>query len=79
MGAILLNGAVIGERTLVGAGALVPAGRTFPPGVLLLGSPAKVVRELTPADLEELEASARRYVEKGIAFRAAGWQDPAFR
>jgi carbonic anhydrase/acetyltransferase-like protein (isoleucine patch superfamily) len=78
MGVIVLNDAVIGARTLVGAGALVPGGKQFPPGVLLLGSPAKVIRDLTPAELDDLTASADRYVEKQRAFRAAGWQDAAF-
>jgi carbonic anhydrase/acetyltransferase-like protein (isoleucine patch superfamily) len=78
MGAILLNGAEIGPRTLVGAGALVPGGKRFPPGVLLLGSPVRVVRDLTEAELADLVASTTSYVEKGRAFRAAGWHDPAF-
>ena len=53
MGSIILNDAEIGEFTMVGAGSLVTS-KKFPPGVLLLGSPAKVVRELTDKEKESL-------------------------
>ena len=46
MGAIVLNGAKIGDNCLVGAGALVPEGREIPPGSLVLGMPGKVAREI---------------------------------
>mgnify|MGYP001608600153 CR=1 FL=1 len=55
----------LGNRSypiVVGAGALVPAGATIPSGVLVLGSPAKVVRKLRPAELRMLTESARSYV-----------------
>ncbi len=51
MGAIVMDGAVIGEESIVGAGALVPPGKVFPPRVLVVGSPAKVVRDLTDDEL----------------------------
>jgi carbonic anhydrase/acetyltransferase-like protein (isoleucine patch superfamily) len=54
MGAIVLSGAVIGEESLVAAGALVPPGREFGPRSLVMGSPARVVRELTDQDVERL-------------------------
>lgn len=80
MGSILLNGAVIGPHCLVGAGALVTAGKRFEePGMLILGSPAKVVRPLTEAERADLQDSARRYVQKARAMKAAGWQDPSQR
>jgi len=62
MSATVLDGAVIGKESIVGAGALVTKGKIFPPRSLIMGSPAKVVRELTDAEVEELYASAKRYV-----------------
>lgn len=62
MGSIVLDNAKLGEYTMVGAGSLV-TGKEFPPGVLLLGSPAKVIRELTDKEKESLEKSAKHYVE----------------
>jgi carbonic anhydrase/acetyltransferase-like protein (isoleucine patch superfamily) len=69
--AIVLNGAVIGEQSLVGAGALVTEGKQFPPRSLILGAPAKVVRELTEQDLRMLEAAAASYVERSARYRTA--------
>ena len=62
MGAIVLSGAVIGDRCMVGAGALVTGKMNAPAGSLILGSPAKVVRALTEAELAHLEESAREYI-----------------
>ncbi len=62
IGAVVLNRAVIGRDSIVGAGSLVPEGKVFPDGVLLLGSPARVVRELTPEQIECLRHSAEHYV-----------------
>ncbi|BCD67457.1 gamma carbonic anhydrase family protein [Nitratiruptor sp. YY09-18] len=62
MNATILDGAVIGKESIVGAGALVTGGKNFPPRSLILGSPAKVVRQLTDQEVEELYASATRYV-----------------
>jgi carbonic anhydrase/acetyltransferase-like protein (isoleucine patch superfamily) len=62
MSATILDGAVIGRESIVGAGALVTKNRVFPPRSLIMGSPAKVVRELTDEEVEELYASAKRYV-----------------
>ncbi|MDQ5898802.1 MAG: hypothetical protein QG612_2888 [Pseudomonadota bacterium] len=62
--AVVLNGAVIGEECLIGAGALVPEGRTFPPRSLILGTPAKVVRPLTEAEVAGLRQSATTYAAK---------------
>ena len=62
MSATILDGAVIGKESIVGAGALVTKNKIFPPRSLIIGSPAKVVRELTDEEVEELYASAKRYV-----------------
>ena len=62
--AVILNGAVIGRHCLVGAGAEVTERKTFPDRSLILGSPAKVVRELTDEDVARLETSASSYAER---------------
>jgi carbonic anhydrase/acetyltransferase-like protein (isoleucine patch superfamily) len=69
--AIVLNGAVIGEQSLVGAGALVTEGKQFPPRSLILGAPAKVVRELTDKDLLMLKAAADSYIERSARYRTS--------
>lgn len=63
MSATILDGAVIGKESIVGAGALVTKNKVFPPRSLIVGSPAKVVRELNDEEVAELYASASRYVE----------------
>jgi len=63
MSATILDGAVIGKESIVGAGSLVTKNKIFPPRSLILGSPAKAVRTLTDEEVEELYASAARYVE----------------
>ncbi|RLA75590.1 MAG: gamma carbonic anhydrase family protein [Epsilonproteobacteria bacterium] len=63
MSATILDGAVIGKESIVGAGALVTKNKVFPPRSLIVGSPAKVVRELNDEEVRELYASAKRYVE----------------
>lgn len=63
MGSIILDGAEIGEYTIIGAGSLVPPGKKIPSGVLALGSPAKVVRELTQEEKDSIMKSAVDYVE----------------
>jgi carbonic anhydrase/acetyltransferase-like protein (isoleucine patch superfamily) len=68
IGATVLNGAVIGENALVGAHALVPEGKRFPPRSLILGAPAKVVRELTDEEVARLRAGAEHYVANGAHF-----------
>lgn len=62
MGAIVLNGANIGDNCIVGAGALVTGKMDAPAGSMLLGSPAKVVRPLTEAEIEGNRQSARDYL-----------------
>jgi len=63
MSATILDGAVIGKESIVGAGSLVTKNKKFPPRSLIMGTPAKVVRELNKEEIEELYASASRYVE----------------
>jgi carbonic anhydrase/acetyltransferase-like protein (isoleucine patch superfamily) len=62
IGAIILDGAVIGEQSLIGAGALVTPGKKIPPGSLVLGSPAKVVRKLSPKERAYQQTLAEKYV-----------------
>lgn len=64
MGSILLDNARIGKRSIVGAGTLVPMNKTVPSGVLVLGNPFRVVRELTEKDYQWIEFSWRSYVDK---------------
>ena len=62
MGSIILDRAEIGENTIVGAGSLVPQGKKIPSGVLCMGSPAKVVRELTEEDKKSIRENAEHYL-----------------
>ena len=70
MGATVLNGARIGAGSLVGANALVTEGKVFPERSLIVGSPAKVVRELDAAAVEGLRLTAEGYVRNWKRFRA---------
>ena len=67
MGAVILNRAVIGEECIVGAGALVTEGKEFPAGQLIVGSPARAVKELDAATRAFLRVSADHYVAKAKA------------
>jgi carbonic anhydrase/acetyltransferase-like protein (isoleucine patch superfamily) len=71
MGATVLDGAKIGDRCLVGANALVTQRFVAPPGSMILGAPAKVVRPLTEAEQAALSLNAAKYVETGKAHAAA--------
>jgi len=70
IGAVVLNGAKIGRRCIVGAGALVTEGKEFPDGSMILGSPARAVRELTSEQQAGLLRSAAHYVENARRYRA---------
>ena len=70
IGAIVLNGAKIGKNCLVGAGALVTEGKEFPDGSMILGSPARVVRQLTPEQMQGLRQSAQHYMDNARRFKA---------
>lgn len=65
MGAVILDGAVIGKQSLIGAKALVKQGMKIPPGSLVLGAPAKVVRKLTSEERAGLKHWATKYVANG--------------
>jgi carbonic anhydrase/acetyltransferase-like protein (isoleucine patch superfamily) len=78
MGAILLNGATIGAQSLVGAGALITEGKTFPAGVLIVGTPAKVMRDLLPNEIERNQRAAAIYVQRAQAFRAGLTLPPTY-
>lgn len=69
MGATILNGAVIGANSLVGANALVTEGKVFPEGSLIVGSPAKAVRDLNAGAIQGLRGSALHYRENMKRFR----------
>ena len=64
MGAVILNGSVIGAESLVGAGTLITENKTFPDGVLIIGRPGRILRELTGEEKAAIRANARRYIEQ---------------
>lgn len=70
MGAIVLSGAKIGKNCIVGAGALVTEGKSFPDNSLIIGSPARAVREVRPDEIEAVKKNALLYVK--LAKEAAG-------
>ncbi|MBS3810720.1 MAG: gamma carbonic anhydrase family protein [Halanaerobiales bacterium] len=65
MGAIILNNALINENSIIAAGSLVTEGKEFPPGSLIMGSPAKVVRELSKEEIKGIKDSAKHYIKLG--------------
>ena len=65
MGAVILDGAIIGKQSIIGAKALVTQGTIIPPGSMVLGAPAKVVRKLTKAERAGLKWWAQKYVDNG--------------
>ena len=67
---VIMNGAKIGAGTLVGANTLIPEGKEIPPGVLVLGSPGKVVRELSQEQKDYLLSVASGYVERGRYYKS---------
>ena len=70
MGAILLNGCRVGAHSLVAAGALLPEGRDYPPGSLIMGMPARAVRELTAEERLRVAEGAEIYVRNARRFQA---------
>lgn len=73
MGVTVLDGCEIGERCLVAAGSLLAPGTKVPPGVLVLGAPARVKRDLRPDELAHLEVSAANYVQLAARYLAESW------
>jgi carbonic anhydrase/acetyltransferase-like protein (isoleucine patch superfamily) len=70
MGSIILDNAEIGEGAFIGAGSLVPQGKKIPPNTLAFGRPAKVIRELTPEDILDMERISREYAEKAQYYKS---------
>jgi len=69
IGSIVLNRATIGRNSIVGANTLIPEGKTFPERVLIVGSPGKVVRELSDDEVAGLQRSAEHYVANALRYR----------
>jgi carbonic anhydrase/acetyltransferase-like protein (isoleucine patch superfamily) len=69
MGATILNGAKIGEGSIVAAGALVPEGKEYPPHSLIVGIPAKAVKDVSEEQSRDIERGVREYVERAAAHR----------
>jgi len=65
MGAVILDGAVVGKQSIIGAKALVKQGMQIAPGSLVLGAPARIVRRLTPKERASLKSWATKYVANG--------------
>lgn len=70
IGAVILNHAKIGKNCLVGAGALVTEGKEFPDGSMIIGSPAKAVRMLSPEQIEGLKMFAQHYIDNAQRYKA---------
>jgi carbonic anhydrase/acetyltransferase-like protein (isoleucine patch superfamily) len=67
--AVVLDGAVIGKNCLVAAGALVTSGKEFPDNSLIMGSPAKAVRELTQDQINDIQRGVQTYIERAAYFK----------
>jgi gamma-carbonic anhydrase len=69
MGAVIMNGVHLGAESLVGAGTVIPEGLEIPPRSLILGTPGKVVRQLTETEVKNLHESAHRYVTYAQSYK----------
>lgn len=78
MNAVVLNGARIGKYCLIGANTLIPEGKEIPDGSLVMGSPGKVVREISDLQRKILEGSAQHYVENARRYQQQLQRDPRF-
>jgi carbonic anhydrase/acetyltransferase-like protein (isoleucine patch superfamily) len=67
---VIMNHAVIGKQSIVGSNTLIPEGKTFPDGVLILGAPGKVVRELRADEIERIGRTAEGYVQRARRYKA---------
>ncbi|RMF91580.1 MAG: gamma carbonic anhydrase family protein [Nitrospinota bacterium] len=74
IGAIVLDGAVVGEESIVAAGTLVPPGMEIPPRTLVMGSPAKVRREITERDYELIRRTYTEYAKRGQVYKRLGFE-----
>ena len=68
MGSIILNGVEIGSNTIIGAGSLITSNKKIPSGVLCMGSPAKVIRELSEEEISSIKKSAEEYIHLNKKF-----------
>lgn len=71
MGSIIMDDVEIGDNTIIGAGSLVSPGKTIPSGVLCLGSPAKIIRQLKPNEIKNLSLSANNYIEAAFTYKTS--------
>jgi len=71
MRSVLMNGVIVGSGSVIGAGAVVTEGTQIPPGSLVLGLPARVLRTVMPDELAHLRAAAARYVERARTYATA--------
>ncbi len=69
MGAILLNGAHIGQHAIIGAGALIAEGKVIPPRSLVVGTPGRIIRDLTDEEVERICRGAQHYIDAAIQYR----------
>ncbi|PWU20075.1 MAG: gamma carbonic anhydrase family protein [Bdellovibrio sp.] len=76
MGSVIMDGALVGENSLVGAGSLITEGKIFPPRSLILGRPARRVRELNEGELRGLEESADHYLLYSSWYRPVTAEPP---
>lgn len=67
---VVLDSVVIGKNCIIGAKALITAGKVIPDGSVVMGSPGKIVRQVSEADIKMIEASAKFYVENGKRFNS---------
>jgi len=70
MGSIIMDGSQVDEYSIVGAGSLIPLGKKYPPYSLIMGSPAKRIRELTKEEIESIRKSADKYVQVQLEHQA---------
>jgi carbonic anhydrase/acetyltransferase-like protein (isoleucine patch superfamily) len=75
MGATIMSGAVLGNNVIVGANSLVTSGKIIPSGEMVMGSPAKIVRELTGEEIERIRFSAERYVKHSREYERKGYNN----
>jgi len=68
MGAIIMNGAVVGDHCIIGAGALVTGGTVIPAGSVVMGRPGRVVKQVTDRHLAMIQDNASRYVELAATY-----------
>lgn len=69
MGSTILDNAEIGDNVIIGANSLITSGKRIPGGVLVMGSPARVVRDLTADELKRIEESYKDYIEKAMEYK----------